>query len=71
MNKKKKAKFVKPDEIFSRGPLSMARFGKNVVVQSNWHSDDFANMQKKLVEQYPKVVQEIDQVVVEIAQLVK
>jgi len=68
---KKKAKFVRPDEVFSRGPMSMARFGKNVVIQSNWSPDAFAKMQKGLVEQYPKVVQEIDQLVAEIAQLVR
>jgi hypothetical protein len=71
MNKKKKAKFVKPDEVASRGPLSMARFGKNVVVQSNWSPDEFARMQQRLVEEYPKVVHEIDQLVTEIAQLIR
>ena len=71
MSKKKKVKFIKPDEVFSDGPLSMARFGKNVVVQSNWTPDEFAKMQERLVEQYPKVIQEIDQLVAEIAQLVR
>jgi hypothetical protein len=71
MSKKKKAKFVKADETFSHGPLSMARFGKNVVWQSNWSPGEFAKMQKGLVEQYPKVVKEIDQLVTEIAQLVR
>jgi len=70
MSKNKKAKFVKPDEMFFHGPMSMARFGKNVVWQSNWSPDDFAKMQKGLVEQYPKVVEDIDQLVAEIAQLV-
>src|SRR5258705_7129631 len=71
MSEKQKAKSVKPDEAFSRGPLNMARFGKNVVVQSNWPPDDFAKMQQRLAEQYPKVVQEIDQLVAEIAQLIR
>ncbi len=70
MNKKKKAKPVRPDEIFSNGPLRMARFGKNVVWESNWAEDDFVKMQQRSVEQYPKIVQEIDQLVAEIAQLV-
>lgn len=71
MNMRKKAKFVKPDETFFSGPLSMARFGKNVIWQSDWSPDEFAKMQNGLVDQYPKVVQEIDQLVAEIAQLVR
>jgi hypothetical protein len=65
-----KEKIIKPDEVFVHGPMSMARFGKNTVFQSNWPPDEFAKMQKRLVEQYPKVVQETDQLVAEIAQLV-
>jgi len=53
MGKKKKAKFVRLDEIFSHGSPSMARFGKNVVCQSNLSPDEFAKMQNGLVEKYP------------------
>jgi hypothetical protein len=69
--KKKKLKAVHPDEAFSYGPLSVARFGKNVVMQSNWPEGTFEKTQQKLVEQYPGIVQEIDQLVTEIAQLVQ
>lgn len=71
MIKKKKPKLVKPDEVFSSGPLNMVRFGKNVVMRSNWPEGEFADMQQRLVEQYPVVVQEINQLVAEIAQLVR
>jgi hypothetical protein len=70
MSKKKKLKFVRPDEAFSRGPLSFARFGKNTVVQSNWPEDAFAKMQQRSVEKYPSIIKKIDQLVAEIAQLV-
>ena len=33
-NKNKRIK-LKPDEIFSTGPLSIARFGKHVILQNN------------------------------------
>ncbi len=48
----------------------MARFGNNSVIQSNWSPEGFAKMQNELVEKYPKVVQDIDQLVAEIARLV-
>jgi hypothetical protein len=70
MTKKKKAKPQNPDETFSHGPMRMARLGKNLIVQSNWSPDEFAKMQLKLVEEYPAIIQEIDQLVGSIAQLV-
>jgi hypothetical protein len=66
----KKEKFVKPDEVFAHGPMSIARFGKNTVFQSNWDPREFAKMRKGLVEQYPRIVRDIDQLVTEIAQLI-
>jgi hypothetical protein len=68
---KKKAKLLRPDDSFSLGPLSMARFGKNVVIQSDWSEDSHHKMQQRAVAEYPNVVREIDQLVGEIAKLVK
>jgi len=48
----------------------MARFGKNVVWESKWQPDEFAKMQKSMADQYPKVVQDINQLVLEVAQLI-
>lgn len=52
------------------GPLTVARFGKNVVWQANWSEGDFARVQKHQVELLPTVVQEIDTLVSQIATLV-
>ena len=51
--------------------MNMARFGKTIVLQSNWPEAEFIKMQHQLVDQYPKVVSEINQLVTEIAQLVR
>lgn len=49
----------------------MGRFGQNIVFQSNWPEAEFTKMQQHLAEQYPKVVEEINQLVAEIANLVR
>jgi len=66
----KKRKTAPPDELFERGPLRVARFGKNVVLQSNWPEGVFAEMQRQAVEDLPTVVRTIDALVHEIASLV-
>lgn len=72
-NKKsnKRSKSVKPDEIISHGPLQVARFGKNVVWQSNWQEGQHAQFQRHLVEQYPVIVGEINQAISQIENLVR
>ncbi len=70
MGKKKKPRLQKPDEVLSMGPLQVARFGSNIVWESNWPEGAFAEIQKHQVELYPKVVQKIDALVAEIAKLV-
>lgn len=70
VTKKPKQKPVKPDEVFIRGPLRIARYGNNVVWETNWPEGAHAEMQKRAVGMYPEVVKEIDELVESIAKLV-
>ena len=63
-NKASKRK-VAPDEFFERGPISMARFGNLTVGQSNWTPDQFKDHQQRLVQEYPKIVSQIDALIAE------
>ena len=67
----KKLKPQKPDEVFSKGPFTMASFGKSIVFEANWQEEEFDEYQKHLVKKYPKVVEEIDVLVSEIRDLIK
>ena len=67
----KKFKPLKPDEVFSIGPLTMGRFGKDLILQTNWEEEEFDKFQKHLIENYPKVVRDIDALVSEIKDLIK
>ena len=51
----------------SRGPLRGARYGKNIVFESDWPEPSFAEMQKRAVAMYPEIVKEIDALVAAIA----
>jgi len=70
MSKKKKRKPQEPDEVFSLGPVHLARFGNTIVWKADWPPDAFAETQRRLVEEYPQVIREIDVLVREIADLV-
>ena len=70
MNKKKKSQFQRPDETFSSVPITVSRFGLNTVLQSNWQENDFEKFQENLVELYPKIILEIDNLVLEVADLI-
>jgi hypothetical protein len=70
VGKKTKTKKPKPDELFSRGPLTVARFGKHLILESHWPEGEFEEMQRKLVERYPIVANEIDTLVSEIADII-
>lgn len=70
MAKKKKPQFQYPDETFTSGPLTAARFGQNILYKANWPEGTFGEFQNNLVERYPKVIREIDTLVSEIAALV-
>ena len=67
----KKTKAIQPDDYFSAGPFQLARFGKNIISQTKWPEGKFDEMQEKLVERFPEVVQSIDNVISKIANLVK
>lgn len=67
----KKRTPLQPDESFSAGPLHMARFGKNIIFQTDWPEKSFDEMQKKLIERFPEVVQNIDSVISKIVALVR
>jgi hypothetical protein len=43
--------------------MRMARFGKNVVFQTDWQPDEFAAMQKRVAGEYDGIVREIDELV--------
>jgi len=70
MAKKKARASAKPDETFSFGPITVSRFGKNIMWESHWPEGTFDETQKRLVEHYPEVVKEINSLVAEIASLV-
>ena len=63
-------KRVKPDEVLSGGPVTLARKGRVILSRSNWRAGEFEKMQAALVDRYPQVVAEIDALVAEIASLV-
>ena len=65
MTKKKKSQFQRPDETFSSGPITVSRFGLNTVLQSNWQENDFEKFQENLVDLYPKIIVEIDNLVLD------
>ena len=66
----KKFKPQRPDEVFSIGPITMGRFGKDLILQTNWEEEEFDKFQKHLIENYPKVVRDIDALVSEIKDLI-
>ena len=49
----------------------MARFGKSVIYKPNWPEGEFDKFQKRLLEDYPKVIGGINMLVTEIADLIK
>ena len=67
----RKGKMTQPDDYFSAGPLKMARFGKNIVYQANWPEGAFDEMQQKLIERFPEVVQNIESIISRIVDLVR
>jgi hypothetical protein len=64
-NKKRhhKSKSVSPDEVFSRGPLHMARFGNHVVMKSDFSKIQHDELLAKMAARYESLVLEIDDLV--------
>ncbi len=67
----KKLKPQKPDEAFSMGPFTVARYGKNLIYKSDWPEGEFDKFQEHLIEDYSKIVEDINMLVTEIADLIK
>ena len=71
MTKREKPEPSEPDEVFSNEVFSVARFGKNLVWESNLTKQSYEEYLKRCVELYPEIVSEIDQLVTTIAEQVR
>jgi SEC-C motif len=58
---------AEPDDYFAAGPFEFARFGNTLVQRARWQPKQFADAQKRMVTRFPRVVQEIDDLVSDIA----
>lgn len=61
---------IKPDEFFSLGPFSVARYGKFVETKSNITPEAHKEIMRRLAEDYPAKKQEIDDLILELRGLV-
>jgi preprotein translocase subunit SecA len=66
-SKKRKVRYIKPDDYFAAGPMEFARFGRVVVGRSRATQKQFDATQEWMVAQYPITVREIDALVASIA----
>lgn len=71
MKKRSAKKKLKPDESYIKGPMAMARFGKDVVFESNFSSDEYKKLKEKIVRAHPGVVAKINVLIQKISDLVK
>lgn len=67
MTTRAKLRRTKPDEVMNFGPFAVARFGKNVIWQSNISAERHAALLKQASEQLPDVIKQIDEAVSSIA----
>ncbi|MEO5917203.1 MAG: hypothetical protein ABIS50_23435 [Luteolibacter sp.] len=65
------AKHQKPDDYFRRGPIEMARFGKAILMRSNWDEEDHRNYLNKVIEHGPISENIVDSAVSEAIRLVR
>jgi len=65
-----KRKRIQPDDYYRSGSLEMARFGKHVIMRSDMPQDKFEEMQTNLVENFPEVCKEIDDIIAQIVDMV-
>jgi preprotein translocase subunit SecA len=65
--KKKKAKLMKPDDYFARGPFELARFGKITIMKSHLTEEQLAEGQARMAESFPALVTELNALVLSIA----
>lgn len=66
----RKLKPALPDDVFSYGPIQLLRYGKQVMLTSNWDENEHAKVFAKLAAHYTTLVQEIDSLVGRIASAV-
>ena len=71
MTKRQKPEPSEPDEVFSNELFSVARFGKNLVWESNLTKQSYEEYLKRCAELYPETVSEIDRLVATIAEQVR
>lgn len=67
---KQKSSAEKPDEVFSYGTFRISRHGKHIVWESHWPEGAFDEARRLQVEQFPKIVDQIDALVSDIAALI-
>lgn len=65
-----KTKPTLPDQEFSNGPIQLTRFGNKTVLTSNRNEEQHTKLLASLTARYPIVVQEIDELVSQIASAV-
>ena len=70
MTKKNKLSSERPDEVFSVGPLTIARYGPNIHWQADWEDNALEEFQDQQISIYPQIVNAIDTLVSDIATLV-
>jgi len=61
---------IKPDEVFSAGPLTMARFGRVVQTQTRWDPAAFEHMRKKMPEMRQKLTSDMAEQINECSRIV-
>lgn len=71
MAKTQKPEPSEPDEVFSHEVFSVARFGKNLVWESNLTEQSYEEHIKRCAELYPETVGDIDRLVATIAEQVR
>ena len=65
------SKSIKPDDYFRGGPIEMARFGRETVIQSNLKKKEFERYQNTLVSKLPEIKIAIDALVSDVAERVR
>ena len=55
MTKRRKRKAAVPDEAFVAGPLRLARYGSNVVFESDWSEREHVEMRLRAVEEHSRL----------------
>ena len=65
------SKFIKPDDYYRRGPIEIARFGKETIFRTNWGEGEYEKFQETLVSKLPEIKNAIDALVSDISERVR